>query len=141
MNDRVEADRLGDVIWGLRWGLQMAAGFAVIAVAFLAINELPPSQPAEVPVSPVYLFLLYLACGVISGVLVGLLRAQLANRGSANMVGILAAMPWYFGIRVLAFGWSNWSPVDIVFLLVAPILVGTFVSQLIWIREHRSESP
>ena len=134
MNQTPGCDRLEDVIWGLKWGLQVAAGFSLIAVVVLAINALPPSAPAELPVPPLYLFALYFASGVMSGVIVGVFRSKLANRVSANLVGILAAVPWYFGIRVLAFGWGNWSAKDTVFVVLAPILVGTFVSQILWIR-------
>ena len=131
---------LKDIIWGLRWGLQMAAGFSLIAVVILAFIALVPGPPAELPVPGLYLFALYFGSGVISGTLVGVFRSKLANRFSANLVGILAAVPWYFGIRVLVSGWGNWSAIDVVFLVVAPSLVGTFVMQLIWVQEHRSGS-
>lgn len=129
---------MGNVVWGLKWGLKMAAGFSLIAIVVLATTELLPGPPAELPVPALHFFALYVACGVISGSFVGAFRPQLANRWGATVIGILAAVPWYFGIRVLAFGWENWSAFDIVFLVIAPIVVGGPVSQLIWAREHSS---
>ncbi len=115
----------------------MAAGFSLIAVVVLSVTELLPGPPAHLPIPPLYLFAFYFASGVISGALVGAFRPQLANRFSANVVGILAAVPPYFGIRVLVSGWENWSAIDVVFIVFAPILCGTIVTQLIWVKEHR----
>jgi hypothetical protein len=130
---------LQDLKWGLKWGLQIAVGFALIAIVFLTLNSLPPGPPASLPATPMSLLVLYFGTGVLSGSLVGLLRSKLAKRSTATCVGILAAVPWYFGIRVLAFGWESWSTFDLIFLVACPIIVGGAVTQFIWMRNHPHE--
>jgi hypothetical protein len=103
------------------------------------INVLLPGPSASLPAPILDFIALYLLTGLLGGLILGIGRPFLAKRIGASLVGIAAAIPWYVGIRVLAFGFDKWSRWDIGFVFICAIVCGTIVSQVIWSKNYTTE--
>lgn len=116
-----------DLRWGMGWGMRLASGLSVIAVAVVAVHAVAAGGEGGRP--PIIGLMIivgwYAAGGLVTGSVVGLLRPLGRSQVGGAIVGFLAALPVSIATYVVLVGLSRFSwPVAIVGVLTALVIGG-----------------
>src|ERR1041385_9007533 len=116
---------LGNVIWGVGFGLAFAALYSLyVAVLYLAEGSEPFD---ELHTSLLTVIATYVVGGVTSGTVVGAMRPYLHIRFVAILVGMTAAVFVFFGIIVAGHGMPwRWTSADWGSLALCSLFLGGF---------------
>lgn len=115
-----------DLRWGLGWARWFIVGFSVLATVIYAVRPLLTEQP---PVVELYRVLLaYIGGGLVAGLTVGLLRPLGRSRPGATLLGIVTALPAYYGCAIALFGLAGLGdPVTHVATVLLAVIVGGYL--------------
>lgn len=134
--------RLGDVRWGIGWGLAMGVGVLVMAALAVGIVTLVGAAPFDRRLLPAIVY--YPVVGALGGAIVGLLRSFAGrSRGGATLTGMLAALPAGLGGAWLLRDTADGGPASLLgTALVGSALLGGIVGRRMWTMEqHRDPGP
>lgn len=122
---------IGNIFWGLKWGLVFATGFSLIALAMTVLTggEVINNQGVSLAAS----IALYWSGGVFGGIVLGLLRPLTRTRVGAALVGVIIMVPVELAIGLLLIGpISTWSRPEWVGLIFGAIFMGGAGGYLYW---------
>ena len=120
-----------NIRWGIRWGTTLASIYSLLA---LVINGLSAGEAfSRKGITLGQTIALYMASGVIGGIVVGLLRPVMKTRFGASAVGVVAAIPLSVGISILRSGSpSGWNDETWVPTLITAGVLGGLGAQVLW---------
>lgn len=61
---------------------------------------------------------MYIVFGLLTGLVVGMLRPIASTIWGAGVIGAIVGFPLAFFVRVLASGWDNWVPTEVIFFML-----------------------
>jgi hypothetical protein len=133
--------RTSSLLGNLAWGVKGGVAFAIASVAWVGvlvvINGSVVLQPRHGPPVNAWLVILaYLAGGIVAGAVVGLLRPAVRWRLGAALVGMVAAVPVFAGIRFLVDGLTPWARGDSAVLAFCVVVGGGLAGVVIWALSH-----
>ncbi len=115
--------------WGIRWGLIFATGFTVLGLIPALIRAFsPPGSFGEQTLSFAGIVASYFFGGVAGGIVVGLLRDLMKWWLGRRIIGIAAAVPFIFAVRVLVEGHDAWTLEDVAPWIFAAVVYGVAMS-------------
>ena len=132
---------LGSLGVNLRWGIQGGLFFAAIYIAWVTILFLVRGREPfdRLGVNLPVVVAVYLAGGVLSGAVIGLLRPFATRKVGAYLISIIAALPVLTGIAISLQGLpGRW---DLATRLVVPFLsvaFGLALGDLLWKAASRN---
>jgi hypothetical protein len=91
-----------DLKWGVSWGVWFAAGYSLLASALFFLEGTLLGQASRFSFPAV--ISLYIAMGVIGGLIVGLLRPVARRRIGAIALGVLVGVVVYFFAGITTIG-------------------------------------
>ena len=110
------------LLWGARWGLAFGLAFCGLAiVAFLIGGR--ATFDAQLTTFE-YVLALYLAGGLISGGIVGMLRPLTERPAGAGAVGFLCGLVFGVLLRLAREGLQEWTGRDTFLVLAVAIALG-----------------
>lgn len=124
--------RLADIRWGVQYGMGFAILFSICAV--IQRITVGPTAFDQYHATIVGVLGIYFGGGLVSGVLVGLLRPLAKYALGAALVGFIAAFPVILAIDKLMRGGEAWSYIDTVVVTVSSAGLGSLPA-LIWLQQ------
>ncbi len=130
---------LNNLRWGLKWGVAMAAGFTVIALALTGVDSLSRTpNPNPPPLAD--LVGIYVLAGIGGGLIVGLLRPITKYLAGAMIVGTAIAALWISLIAVrLVVTDGSWGMVDVVLIGIYSLTTGPLAGYIFWRRAQKRQ--
>lgn len=120
-----------NVRWGLMWGTYLAFALSLYAAAAYAL--VGPDAAAKEQIGLEGVVSVYVAGGMLGGVIIGVCRPLLRWRLGATMGGALAAIPAFVGFGVAKDGSPmQWNSATWGSVIIPASLLGAFVANLIW---------
>jgi hypothetical protein len=113
---------ISNVVDGVKLGLMFAAAFSVIASVVFILTGGSAFDRSVATLTRV--IAAYVAGGIISGALFGILRPLARWAIGAAMLGIIVAVPAYAGMRFAINGFGLWTMEDTAAVLVLSSLIG-----------------
>ena len=139
-NNRSKSKALRNILWGINLGVQVGLGLSIIAIFVMGLGVILPGSGVHLPV-PFWMFIAtYLISGILGGLIIGLSRPFLTSQISYSIVGVVAALPWYFCAGIMAFGWKPWTTLDVVFVLMFALIAGSISGRIFWKRFSRKDT-
>jgi len=108
---------LADVGRDLQWGLSWAGAFTAFFLGLGVIARLIRGQKMLPGVTMPEIILVYLVLGLAGGLLVGLFRPLAQSMTGACVLGAVWGIFLGLCIRVMARGWRDWQPGEVVLML------------------------
>lgn len=114
-----------DIRWGLAWARWFVLGYSTLAIVIYAVRPLLTEQP---PPFPLYRVLLaYIGGGAAGGLMLGTLRPMARSRAGSIVLGIIVALPVYYGFAIAAVGFTQFSdPVSVTAVSILGMIVGAY---------------
>lgn len=106
---------ISDMWRDARWGVSRVAPFVVIFGGMSLVGELMGVEFAGFDLERTIFF--YVAFGLLTGVVVGLLRPSASTMWGSGVIGGIVGLPIALYVRILARGWSDWLPTEIIFFV------------------------
>jgi hypothetical protein len=133
------ATLLTNVRWGIAYGLGFASMFVLYVLGLFAVRGAQPFERLGTTLTGC--IALYLAGGIMTGTLVGLLRPLLVTRRGAMVVGAVATVPTAAGAMVLVAGpITRWDKGAWVVPVGYSVLIGPVVAANWWRAKHPTSS-
>jgi len=133
------ATLLKNVRWGIAYGLGFASMFVLYVLGLFAIRGAQPFEHLGTTLTECIVF--YVAGGIMTGTMVGLLRPLLVTRRGAMVVGAVALVPMGFGAMLMVAGpIARWDKGEWVIPLVYSVLVGPLAASNLWRAKHPASS-
>jgi len=107
---------LSDIGYDVRWGVNRVIPFVAVFGGMSLIGELIGVKFAGFNIERTIFF--YGVFGLLTGLVVGLLRPIASTIWGAGVIGAVAGAPIGFYVLTLADGWGNWVPTEAVLLVV-----------------------
>jgi hypothetical protein len=127
-----------DIRRGVAGGLSIAALYCLWVAGIYAVRGAAPFDRQSVTLAGV--LVTYLAIGLITGALVGLLWRFTVRKPIAYLVGLAAGVPVAIGIAICVRGFpSAWTTSARVTTYVFAVVAGLFIGSEIW-RVRSSET-
>jgi hypothetical protein len=98
------------------WGVARVAPFVVIFGGMSLVGELMGVKFAGFDIERTIFF--YVVFGLLTGVVVGMLRPIASTIWGSGVIGGIAGLPLALYVRILARGWDNWIPTEAIFFVV-----------------------
>jgi hypothetical protein len=122
---------VANVRWGTRLGVLFACIYTFIALAIFTLQG-PATYRRNLGQLGLAI-LVYFGGGIAAGTIVGLLRPLTRDRGWAIVVGIVAALPMFFGAAVAVRGGIAALGPDMKFSIVlCSLVLGSFAGNYLW---------
>lgn len=102
-----------------RWGVTRVAPFVIVFGGMSLIGEILGVKFAGFNIERTILF--YVVFGLLTGVIVGMLRPIAPTVWGSGIIGGIVGLPLALYIRILARGWANWIPTEIIFFVVSAV--------------------
>ena len=139
-NSRNRSKIFQNILWGINLGAQVGLGLSIIAIFVMGLGVILPGSGVHLPV-PFWMFIAtYLISGILGGLIIGLSRPFLTSQLSYSIVGVVAALPWYFCVGIMAFGWKPWTTFDVVVVLMLALVAGSISGRIFWNRFSRNDT-
>lgn len=116
------SDIRADLAWGLRWGVGAGAAYAALATVSRILRGTRPFDRVDTTYPETIAF--YLLGGVVTGVMLALVRSRVRSTLSAVGAGILVMFPIALVHRVVTRGVQDWGIGDLVVPLLAAVMLG-----------------
>ncbi len=120
----------GGTVWrnvrkGIKWGLIMATVLSTWVAVLVPFNGgLIFRDRSGDGIHALNIVLLYFIGGTVTGFLFGVLLPVLRWRIGAAFLGMLATIPFSFGIQVSTIGFTSWTRIETISLIVMAIAFG-----------------
>ena len=119
-----------NLTWGIRWGLAFGIAYSIWAGILYLVRGSRIFEKIGLTFPVVVAF--YVAGGVFSGFLLGLLRPLLGRRIGAVLVGALIAVPVLAGTQVLLVGFHRPDLVEVLIVGGVGIFTGMLSGFLLY---------
>lgn len=119
---------LNDVRWGAKWGLACGVAFGCITALILLLKEELPRG-----VSPVVIVLSYPVAGFLAGTAVGFMRRFLTTRRNSMVVGAVTGVMVMLMLAPLANGPpTSWDGAGFASALILGVIIGALGARSWW---------
>jgi hypothetical protein len=133
--ERIAHHTLGNVRWGVTWGLRLALLFSAwVAFLMLANRSLILRVSGVHPVNGLQVIGIYVGGGIGGGIVVGLLRPLSRWALGAALLGLLAALPFAVGLAFLGSNFSRPDFDDVLPALITAAVLGPSTALWLWGR-------
>lgn len=121
---------LANLRWGALWGLLFGVIYVVILMILFVLQGPALFRGYDTTFGAVAA--LYLAGGVASGMVVGILRPLLKWRWGAALAGIFAAIPIGLAAEFMLMDAAVWSTKDTWVVIIFAVALGAPVGWMFW---------
>ncbi|MFN2397370.1 MAG: hypothetical protein ABR543_01810 [Gemmatimonadaceae bacterium] len=124
---------VANIGWGVKAGLLFGAIFCCWTLLLILVSgSLTLHTRTGVPVHAFAVIGVYIFGGLSAGAVVGICRPLIQWLLGATIVGIIAAIPVFVGVRIARSGFSPWVTADTAMVTIAVVVMGGFIGLGYW---------